>query len=104
MGVFFSFKITLDFLSVAKTEQKGRLVWRKQNTQKVPSRLLPQGIQPFLALVGVLFLGETFFGTLRLHSVPFSHYITAPTVRSFKGIRKGDIGREAPAGLHCFKS
>jgi hypothetical protein len=41
---------------VAKTEQNGRLVWRKQNTQKVASRLQPQGIQPFLGVVGVFFL------------------------------------------------
>jgi hypothetical protein len=43
---------------VAKTEQKGRLVWRKQNTQKVASALQPQGIQPFFGVVGVLFLGR----------------------------------------------
>jgi hypothetical protein len=42
--------------SVAKTEQNGGLVWRKQNTQKEPSRLEPQGIAPFLVLVGVFFL------------------------------------------------
>lgn len=62
--------------SVAKTEQKGRLVWRKQNTQKASSALQPQGIQPFLGLVGVLFLekdyevddGSKIIKTLRLRS------------------------------------
>lgn len=50
------------FFSVAKTEQIGLLVWRKQNTEKVAPALERQRTQPFLAVVGVFFLSSNTSG------------------------------------------